>query len=711
MKITDLNIDKRIIDIISSKGIEELYPPQAEALEHVLAGKSTVISVPTASGKSLIAYLGVLKKVLEGKKALYIVPLRALATEKYDELKEFECLGLKVGKTVGDFDAPEPEIKKLDVIVATSERADSLLRHRNDWMYEIDVVVADEIHLINDSTRGPTMEITLVKLKELNPKMQFIALSATIRNSIELADWLEAKHVKSDWRPVDLKEGIFFQDTINFSDGTKKEIDMKKDEMASMVIDTVNDGGQILIFVNTRRSSESVAERVGAALRKELGEDEQADLDMLAEDLSSKEEEPTSTGARLAKCVAGASAFHNAGLTETQRRFIELNFRERNIKCIVATPTLAAGINLPARRVVVRDTTRFDSNFGNVPIPVLEIKQMCGRAGRPQYDPYGEAVLMARNNGAKTRLMEEYIMGETEAIKSKLGSEPALRSHILATIATGYARNTEELMAFIDKSFFAHQMDVWTIEHIIEKMLDFLEDSGLIASDHDDFQATMFGKRTSDLYIDPLSAVMLKDAIDNSEKVAANDLTILQVCCSTPDVYKLYLRKSDAEWIHDLAQANKDNFLMPVPDEGTEEHDFFLSALKTARLIQAWMDETPENDIVQMFGVGPGDIRNKVDTAEWMLYSMRELARLFGSPLTGILNPLVLRLRHGIKEELLPLANLQGIGRKRARTLFDAGFTDLEKLIEADLKELEKLPGIGTQLAANMKQQARKKRQ
>ena len=314
------------------------------------------------------------------------------------------------------------------------------------------------------------MEITLVKLKELNSKMQFIALSATIRNSIELADWLEAKHVKSDWRPVDLKEGIFFQDTINFSDGTKKEIDMKKDEMASMVIDTVNDGGQILIFVNTRRSSESVAERVGAALRKELGEDEQADLDMLAEDLSSKEEEPTSTGARLAKCVAGASAFHNAGLTETQRRFIELNFRERNIKCIVATPTLAAGINLPARRVVVRDTTRFDSNFGNVPIPVLEIKQMCGRAGRPQYDPYGEAVLMARNNGAKTRLMEEYIMGETEAIKSKLGSEPALRSHILATIATGYARNTEELMAFIDKSFFAHQMDIWTIEHLIEKI-------------------------------------------------------------------------------------------------------------------------------------------------------------------------------------------------------------------------------------------------
>jgi helicase len=263
-------------------------------------------------------------------------------------------------------------------------------------------------------------------------------------------------------------------------------------------------------------------------------------------------------------------------------------------------------------------------------------------------------------------------------------------------------------MTFIDKSFFAHQMDVWTIEHLIENTLDFLEDNGLIASDHDDFSATLFGKRTSDLYIDPLSAVMLKGAIDNSETHETNELAILQVCCSTPDVYQLYLRKSDADWIYDLAENNRDNFLMPVPDDGTGEYDFFLSSLKTARLLQAWANEVPESEIVDTFGVGPGDIRNRVDTAEWMLYSMRELARLFGSPLTGTLNPLVMRIRYGIKEELLPLASIRGVGRKRARTLFGAGFTGINALIEADLKDLEKLPGIGTQLAANMKQQARK---
>ncbi|MBA3046255.1 MAG: DEAD/DEAH box helicase [Candidatus Thermoplasmatota archaeon] len=709
MKVDELDIDRRVIDLILSKGISEFYPPQADALKQVLEGRNVVLAIPTASGKSLVAYIGILKRVLEGKKALYIVPLRALASEKYDELKEFESLGLKVGKTVGDFDAPDPELQKLDIIVATSERADSLMRHRSDWMYEIGVVVADEVHLINDASRGPTLEVTLVRLRELNPNAQFIALSATIKNSIELADWLHARHIKSDWRPVALKEGVYLDGKIRFTDSTKKEIEFHKDDISSLVCDTVKDGGQILVFVNTRKSSESVAERVAKVLQKSiLGDAELAALGELAGRLEGTEEEPTSTGARLADCVRGGTAFHNAGLTDGQRRMVENSFRDRAIKCIVATPTLAAGINLPARRVVVRDTTRYDSNYGNVPIPVMEIKQMCGRAGRPQFDPYGEAVLVARGRSAMTRLMEDYLLGESEAISSKLGTENALRSHILATIATGYAKNREELMTFMDKSFFAHQTDVWTIEGMIDRILEFLEHSDLIAVDFEDFKATMFGKRTSDLYIDPLSAVMMKAAIDRSETVTTNELALLQICSSTPDVYPLYLRKPDMEWVPALAQENSAAFLVDIPVESTEEYDMFLSSLKTASLLQHWMAEVPENRIVDKFGVGPGDVRSRVDSADWMLYSMRELARLFGSPLTGMLNSLVLRVRYGIKEELLPLASLKNIGRKRSRTLYDAGITSISRILETDFRDLDALPGIGPQLAASLKEQARR---
>jgi helicase len=705
MKVNELDIDRRIIAVLENQGIEELYPPQEEALKPVLEGKSTVLAVPTASGKSLVAYIAVLQAFLDGMKSLYIVPLRALASEKFEDLRQFESLGMKVAKTVGDFDSPEQDLKDKDVIIATSERADSLLRHRSDWMHDIGVVVADEIHLINDPNRGPTLEVTLVRLKELNPNMQFVALSATIKNSIELAEWLDAEHIQSDWRPVELKEGIFFDTGIGFADGSVRFIEGKREPLTSMVLDTVKDGGQALVFVNTRRSSESVAERISKALSKALEKHELDKLAELAGIFSTCEEEPTTIGNRLAKCVEGGSAFHNAGLTDKQRKLIEDNFRNRNIKCISATPTLAAGINLPARRVIIRDLRRFDAEYGSVPIPVLEVKQMSGRAGRPQYDPFGEAVLMAKSERDIDFVKEKYILAETESIRSKLGSEPALRTHVLATIATGYARNREELMSFIDRTFFAYQMDVWTIEGMIDNMLGFLEESDLITTSDDGFGATLFGKRTSDLYIDPLSAVILKDAISQSQGVEANDLCILHASCSTPDMPLLYLKKKDHEWVHDLAHENVGSLLIEPPVESSPEMDYYLSALKTASMLLSWMDEEPENDIVIKYGIGPGDIRNRVENGEWLLYSMREIARLYGDPLVGRLNPLVLRIRYGIKEKLLPLVKLRNIGRKRARVLFQAGFVSPEKLSAASIKELESLPGIGKHIAVGIKEQ------
>ncbi|KYK30382.1 MAG: hypothetical protein AYK23_01215 [Candidatus Proteinoplasmatales archaeon SG8-5] len=705
MKVNELDIDQRIIDVLIGQGIEELYPPQEEALGPVLDGRSIVVAVPTASGKSLIAYIAVLQAYLAGRKSLYVVPLRALASEKFEDLKQFETLGIKVAKTVGDFDAPEQELRNMDVIVATSERADSLLRHRSDWMDEIGVVVADEIHLINDPNRGPTLEVTLVRLRELNPQMQFVALSATIRNSIELAEWLGAEHLQSDWRPVELKEGIFFDNGIGFSDGSVKFIEGRKDPLISLVLDTVGEGGQALVFVNTRRSSESVAERISKSIVKTFNEEETQKMAELAEVFTTCEEEPTTIGNRLAKCIEGGAAFHNAGLTDRQRKLIEDNFRNRNIKCISATPTLAAGINLPARRVVVRDLRRFDAEYGMVPIPVLEIKQMCGRAGRPQFDPFGEAVLIAKGERDIDFIKDQYILAETESIRSKLGSEPALRTHVLATIATGYARTREELMDFIDRTFFAYQMDVWTIEGMIDDMLGFLEENELITTQEEGFRATLFGSRTSDLYIDPLSAVILRDAIARSESVETNDLCLLHACCTTPDMPLLYLKKKDYEWVYDLAHENVGHLLIEPPDEASAEMEYYLAALKTASMLMSWMDEEPENDIVLKYGIGPGDIRNRVENGEWLLYSMREIARLLGDPLVGQLNPLVLRVRYGINEELLPLVKLRNIGRKRARALSDAGFGTPELVSKATLGELESLPSIGKQLARSILEQ------
>jgi helicase len=220
MKLENLSLTNEIIDILKEHEIEEFYPPQAEALPFALKGENIVLAIPTASGKSLVAYLSIVNKLVhEGGKALYIVPLKALAREKYEELQLFEKLGLKVGISTGDLDDSDPRLTKFDIIVCTSEKADSLLRHKVSWMDKIKVLVIDEIHLIHDPTRGPTLEVIISHFKALNPKTQIIALSATIKNATELSIWLNAKLIQSDWRPVQLREGVYHNSEIKFDDG------------------------------------------------------------------------------------------------------------------------------------------------------------------------------------------------------------------------------------------------------------------------------------------------------------------------------------------------------------------------------------------------------------------------------------------------------------------------------------------------------------
>jgi len=695
MRVADLGLDPRIVEILKEQGIEELYPPQADAIGPALLGENLVLAIPTASGKSLVAYLAILASVLRGGKALYIVPLRALAAEKYDDLKEFERLGIKVGMSVGDYDSIDPSLEKFDVIVATSERADSLLRHRTNWLQQLTVVVADEVHLINDADRGPTLEITLAKLRQVNPKAQVLALSATIKNSDQLAKWLEAEHVKSEWRPVPLKEGVYHDGFVHFVDKSVVEIKGGEDDISGLVTDIMSSGGQALVFVSTRRSTEALAKALGSQVRHDLDEKRREHLKKIAESLSAAQDEPTSMGARLARCIENGVAFHNAGLTNPQRAVVEKEFRKGRVACIVATPTLASGINLPARRVIVRDLNRFDVNFGLTPIPVLEVKQMCGRAGRPKYDKYGEAILFARDIDEVDEIIEEYFLSEPEAIESKLGSEPALRMHVLASIATGHVGTEEDLLAFFNRTFFAFAGDVYTIHGKIREVLDFLEKEDFIGRRDGFLKATLFGKRTSDLYIDPLSAVKLRDAL---RKPRDDPIFHLWTICTTPDMPKLYLRRGDYAWVEQKIEESELTF--PV-----EDYDFFLAEVKTASLLDDWIAERTEDEVTKRFGIGPGDVRRMTDQAEWLLYAMAELGRIFNKKKVRALTRLTIQVQYGVKEELLELISLRSVGRVRGRALYQRGFKTLRDLQKANPSDLSRIPTIGSNLAMKIKEQ------
>ncbi|HEX7391891.1 MAG TPA: ATP-dependent DNA helicase [Thermoplasmata archaeon] len=700
MRIDELGLDPRITDRLKADGIEELYPPQEEAIRPALEGKNLVLAIPTASGKSLVAYIAMLQSVLRGGKALYIVPLKALASEKFEDLSKFEDLGIRVGESTGDYDEVDPLLHKYDIVIATSEKADSLLRHRAKWLDQLSVVVADEIHLINDPERGPTLEVTLVKFKTFNPNAQIIALSATIKNASELAEWIGAELVTSDWRPVPLKQGVYAEGKVFFTDNTKRVLVTDDEPVHALVKSALESGGQCLVFVNTRKSSESLAAHLGPVVKSTEGYQHQ-ELSTISKRLVGEQDEPTAMGSRLGKCIKTGCAFHHAGLTGSQRKLVESSFRKGALRCIVATPTLAAGINLPARTVIVRDVRRFDANVGRTMIPVLEIRQMCGRAGRPRYDKYGEAILVAKDEEEKSLLLDTYLLGENENIYSKLGTEPAIRSHVLALVATKAASSIDDLTTFFHKTFLSHQTEIGYLDDVISNVVDFLKAEEML-KDEEQLHATLFGRHVSDLYIDPQSATILRDAL--KKYAPGHGFGLLHAVCAVPDMQQLYLRQSDYSWIEEYESDVSGQLLLEPPEDLTK-YELFLSEIKTAKLLNDWISEVHENDISETFGVGPGDIRNKMEMAEWLIHGTARLAALFNKDAVEETLELRTRIRYGIKAELLELVKLRGIGRVRARALHDRGLKTVEDLRNTSYDRLKQIPTIGEAVARSLKKQ------
>ncbi|MFH1787142.1 MAG: DEAD/DEAH box helicase [archaeon] len=389
---------EKVVGILRQSGVQKLYPPQAECFsKKVLDGKNLVLSIPTASGKTLVAEIVMMQHVLAGKKAVYLVPLRALASEKYQEFREKYSGLCRVGMSSGDYDRVDAGLGACDIIILTIEKMDSLMRHDVNWLSKIGVVVVDEIHLLDSPDRGPTLEMVITKLRKYKPSI--LALSATIENSDELAQWLGAELVESDFRPVRLSRGVFLDGKVSFD--IKEDIELNDEGDISLVLakDTVLQGGQSLVFVNSRRSAEAEAEKISKSMYSLLGEKERKLLAKAAEDVLGALETPTKQCKRLANCIRGGAAFHHAGLHLKQRAVVESSFKANLIKVVSATPTLAAGVNLPAKRVVIRDYKRYTS-YGLEPIPVLEIHQMCL--------PYTEKILLGDGSEEEIgRLVED----------------------------------------------------------------------------------------------------------------------------------------------------------------------------------------------------------------------------------------------------------------------------------------------------------------
>ncbi len=708
MKIEKLDLPDSAIEFLKSQGYEKLYPPQADSIESgLLDGKSILVSAPTASGKTLIAMLAIISYLSKNTgKMIYLSPLRALAAEKFSEFKKLEKVAIgnkvKVSISTGDYENIEKNLEKSNVLILTNEKMDSIIRHGAEWVEEIGLVITDEVHLIGDENRGPTLEMILTQLKLLETKPQIVGLSATITNSDEIADWLDCKLVKNDWRPVPLTEGVCDAGEVTMNDGKTFSVERSiRGTPIDLGVQSVKEGGQSLVFAETRNRSKSLATKAADAISQILEKKDLKELEKTSKKILAQNEH-TELIKTLAFLVKKGVAFHHAGLNQNCRETIETEFRKGTIKLLSSTPTLAAGVNLPARRVVISNVNRYNAKVGaNRPISILEYKQLCGRAGRPQYDDYGEAIIVGNGNTAD--LIDYYVNGEPEPIISKITDDKSLRTHILSVIVTHPGIKKDEILEFFLQTLGGLQSRKPTIKFAIDISLRFLSSKYLIIKKGERYAATEFGKKTSMLYIDPLTATYFRDAIENVSQERKHTFGFLHLISNCEEFFpKFSLRKKDYESASLLIENNSSELL-----EQISEYDCSRSLLA----LQAWITESSELSLSDNLGIESGDMHRMTETANWLSYCLREISKhVERADLLEELGNLRKRIVYGIREELLELVRVKGIGRVRARTLYKHGIKNLDDLAKIPVNKLAEIDKIGSTLADNIKSELRKVR-
>ncbi|WP_400255808.1 DEAD/DEAH box helicase [Methanobrevibacter smithii] len=686
--ITMENLSNDIKTIINTAYpyINEFNPAQKAVIESgYLEDKSNyIISIPTASGKTVLGILPALKTILNGGKAIYAAPLLSIQNEKVKEFKAFEEHGIKVGK--------HPSNSDLSVMVF--ESFDALTRFSWNVLREVDTLIIDEFHMIGEYSRGPTLESAITRAKIINPSLRIIALSATLKNIDEIEQWLGGKTVEHNYRPVPLNKEVLDAEMFN----TKN----KNDVIVKIVEKAIEDNSQALSFVSTRRFTESLATYVAKKIDKKTTKEQKQKFKQVADKLlevpKKKGSLPTTTCLKLAEAAEKGVVFHHAGLFNEQKEIIEDEFRKGNILMITATPSLMYGVNLPSKYVVIRDHTRWTSN-GPASIPVFDYEQMSGRAGRPQYDDVGYSYLVAKTMDEAFDLEARYVNGEIELTNSKLiDNKDAIYKQIIAQIASSLSKNLDDLNDFFGKTLYGFQMknnpsmSMFAQDSLnweLESALEFLLQNGIIRATPEGLKTTDFGNLIAKSNYAVETAVKIKEYVSTMEKL--NPAEMIYALAETPDLPLISFK----------GRKSKD----PVRDKLSECGLFAVdigNPEATAVSLIEWIDERNEYEIENAYNVYSASTRRSAYEASRLVKFAKNTLEVLGnySNLKDM-DYLSARLYYGVKEDIIPLVvGVKRLGRKRARLLMK---TFGDNLSEASEKDLQKVEGIGPKLAGKVK--------
>ncbi|XP_009868767.1 PREDICTED: DNA polymerase theta-like, partial [Apaloderma vittatum] len=501
-------LPKAVLEKYHSLGVVQMFEWQAECLMlgQVLEGKNLVYSAPTSAGKTLVAELLILKRVLETrKKALLILPFVSVAKEKKNYLQAlFQEVDVRVEGYMGSM-APARHFSALDVAVCTIEKANGLVNRliEENKMDSLGVVVVDELHMLGDSHRGYLLELLLTKVRYVTEKVakrqakmtssgfggiQIVGMSATLPNLGLLASWLDAELYCTDFRPVPLKEWVkigsnIYDSTMNLVREFRPKLQLKGDEdhVVSLCYETVCDGHSVLLFCPSKNWCEKLADIIAREFYNLQQAESSAKNSALApvvvdregidEVLDQLKRSVSGLDSVLQRTLPWGVAFHHAGLTFDERDIIEGAFRQGLVKVLAATSTLSSGVNLPARRVIIRTPV-----FGGKLLDILTYKQMSGRAGRKGVDTEGESILVCKpsERSKGTALLQ----GSLKPVRSCLlrregeGVASSMKRAILEIIVGGMANTPDDVRTYASCTLLASSLkeDKWGNEKTPEKV-------------------------------------------------------------------------------------------------------------------------------------------------------------------------------------------------------------------------------------------------
>jgi len=638
-----------------------LTPPQQTIIDSGLlsTGFNCVLQMPTGSGKTWLAEYAISETIDTGHRCIYLTPLRALADELTTRWNQ-SLAPFPVGVFTGDYgkaDKPYPvTYETARLLVMTPELLDSCTRNWRshwNWIPEVDLLVVDEIHLLSDSNRGARLEGTLSRFRRLNPFARIVGLSATLGNRDELAEWLDGIEFVSDWRPVPLTWR-----SVRF-----RKAAQKPDLLVEEVNSCVKGGGKALVFVQSRRRAEELAKML-----KERG---------------------------------FRSGFHHAGLNQMTRKRIENVFRGAGLDVLVATSTFEMGLNMPVRRVILYDMQRFTGSDYE-PLPVVNVWQRAGRAGRPGLDEHGEVVMFFPS---WVKVPKGYEEGTFEPVISPLRNMSFMAEQIVAEVSSGMAKTRNQLQEVFRTSLAARQGNLPTVDKVLGQMID----AGMILEVSDEegktrLKATKLGRAACRHMLSPASVLLIKSVSDK-------DMTffdLLLVAASAVDCTPVLL--VNFEELGDLSallSLEKSYLLKEGLDVAAEvlsvKGKRLLSSVKMALILRAWT-RTGDTDVVaDSLSCGSFEVQSLVESAERLLLAMQEVfssgdEQKEGDPESpGIAEKaaaLGKMVSAGLDDSAATLTLIDGVGPKFARRLLDIGICDIEDLASASLEGLADLVGV-----------------